>query len=785
MRIKRISLSWFRGAADNTILVPGSKSIVVYGQNGSGKSSFVDAVEFVLNGGRIEHLAHEYSGKHQEKGIINSHKPKERKTELQMEFHDGSELKVEIKPDGTYTSSGGEAAAMVTWDYKRTVLRQDEVAAFIRGTKGEKYSTLLPLLGLHHLEVAAENLRQLAKSVEQQANLRELRLILKEGERRQREIFGSATNEQIVKGIEELHKKYCADKTATVDPFARCTELETEINARITRFSEEQRRFLVLSEMAALDLKGKVGAVRMASIELADTVEPFIMERLEVLQSAGTYIGKIEDERDIKCPACGQLIPSEAFREHVNAEKERLQGIIEIYETRRNAIGVLCDTITILKTNMNKIDIRAWRNALEKGAFTQSFIYLDGLDTKTLLASCNKDDLNGMEEKLLPLVDEASSSSKDAPIEVTQLATDKLKAVASKAMIGARALAAEVARAEALIAFIRSLEQGIREEIRLQSKKVIGEISNDVQIMWEILHPGELVKDVQLYLPDDADKAIDIGLNFHGVDQDSPRLTLSEGYRNSLGLCIFLAMAKREADKDRPLFLDDVVISLDRNHRGMIIELLEKLFSDRQVIIFTHERDWYTELRQQLDGKSWIFKALLPYLTPKIGIRWSHKTTTFDDARAQLDDRPDAAGNDARKIMDVELALIAEKLQIKMPYLRGDKNDKRMAHDFLERIKADGEKCFQKKADDSYKIYSEAIAAFNEANRLLVSWGNVASHSFNVVRAEALKLIEACESVLNSFKCSSCVRNVWFSEAGGPEWVQCQCGDLRWRYGKA
>jgi len=193
--------------------------------------------------------------------------------------------------------------------------------------------------------------------------------------------------------------------------------------------------------------------------------------------------------------------------------------------------------------------------------------------------------------------------------------------------------------------------------------------------MWATLHPGEAIEGVRLCLPKDADKAIDIGLKFHGIEQDSPRLTLSEGYRNSLGLSIFLAMAKQEAGNDRPLFLDDLVVSLDRNHRGMIVELLEKEFSGRQVLILTHDREWYTELRQQLDGKNWGVKALLPYETPTIGIRWSHVTTTFGDARAHLKDRPDSAGNDARKIMDVELALIAEHLQIKLPYLRAEIKD--------------------------------------------------------------------------------------------------------------
>ena len=51
MRIRTIELAWFRGAAGAIALEPNGKSMVVYGENGSGKSSFVDAVEYVLNNG--------------------------------------------------------------------------------------------------------------------------------------------------------------------------------------------------------------------------------------------------------------------------------------------------------------------------------------------------------------------------------------------------------------------------------------------------------------------------------------------------------------------------------------------------------------------------------------------------------------------------------------------------------------------------------------------------------------------------------------------------------------
>ena len=784
MRIKAIQMSWFRGAADPVSLESNCKSLVVYGENGSGKSCFVDAVEYVLNNGKIGHLAHEYSGKHQEKAIHNTHKPKGQKTELRIRFENDSELKLVINSDGSFTSSGAEPIAMNTWHYGRTVLRQDEVAAFIRDTKGGKYSALLPLLGLHQMEIVAENLRQLSKSVEQQSKLNEAKTILSGTKAERTKTFGADSDDQILKKIEALHSSYCADQVATQDALSRCKNLEIAIDKRIEQFSADQRRYLALHEAGEIDLKSHVDAIQEASAKLTDAVGPLIAERLQVLEATGEFVKKLEDEKDVTCPACGRIIPVEAFQAHVKTEQGRLQEIINTFNARKTSIGTLCDNVKSLKSSLSKVDVKSWKEELSKGPLAGNLTFLDHADTEALRTACGEKNLKETEEKLVPLLNIAAVDSQDAPVDVQKLSTDKEIAIVGKAIITAIDLVASAARAEALISFINSLEQGIREEIRLRSEAVIGEISQDMRDMWAILHPDEPFEDVRLYLPKNTDKAIDIGLKFFGVKQDSPRLTLSEGYRNSLGLCIFLAMAKRESDNDRPLILDDVVVSFDRNHRGMIVEVLEKSFNKRQVLLLTHDREWYTELRQQLEGKTWGFKTLLPYETPDIGIRWSHKTTTFDDARSHLKERPDSAGNDARKIMDIELALIAERLLIRLPFMRADRNDKRMAHDFLKRLVADGQKCFQKKVGTDYATHSDALDALDKADRLLVSWANRGSHTFDVVRPEAMKLIDSCEKAFEFFKCALCGKGIWFADAEGSEWIQCQCGEIRWRYGK-
>ena len=137
MRIKSVRLAWFRGAADPIALEADCKSMVVYGQNGAGKSSFIDAIEYVINNGKLAHLTHEYSGHNQEKAIPNTHTPAGRSTEFWVKFQDDAELNMKIAPDGTHAKAGAEAIAMDAWDYRRTILRQDEVAEFIRSRKGE------------------------------------------------------------------------------------------------------------------------------------------------------------------------------------------------------------------------------------------------------------------------------------------------------------------------------------------------------------------------------------------------------------------------------------------------------------------------------------------------------------------------------------------------------------------------------------------------------------------------------------------------------------------------
>jgi DNA repair exonuclease SbcCD ATPase subunit len=780
MRIKSISLSWFRGASELVELNLNAQSIVIYGENGSGKSSFVDAVEYAVRR-RVEHLAHEYSGKRQEKALVNTHTPDDKTTQIEIEFASKDTLAVKIDRDGKDSSSG--PVEISNWDYHRTILRQNEVSDFISSTKGGKYSELLPLFGLDPLEHAAENLRQLCKQIEQEAGLATKRREVAAAQTTRKVRLAEAKDEAIEQLVDELQKRYLPSEANPANALQKCDDISAALSERINAHSETFSTYSTLLGIAQLDVTGDVDDVRTANSKFAAQAEPHILERLAILESASAYARELEGGASIVCPACGSSISSSDFTGHVSSEKTRLEGIITSFEDRKRAIGKLCDVLVTLKGAIAKNEIAAWREA-RKDTRARDFSYIDVLDVARLRASCTEEDLRAILEHISTILEDARESSSAAPPDIAGLIADRDTLNAARQIFASKALLDEVDEVERLIAFVSTLESEFREQIRAGSQNVINEITSEIQAMWSKLHPDEKIEDIHLYCPPDTDKAIEIGLKFYGKEQDSPRLTLSEGHRNSLGLCIFLAMAKREATTDRPLFLDDVVVSIDRNHRGMILQLLEEYFSDRQVVLLTHDREWFIELRRQITSGGWDFKALMPWNDPTVGIRWSARVPTFDDARSFLKENPDVAGNKARSYMDIELAFVAQDLRTKLPYLHREKNDLRGAHEFLERIVADAAKCFEIRVRDGFIIFEEGVKKLAEADRLIISWGNRASHG-ELARVEAVKLIDACEAALHSLICTDCKKLVTRKEDEKSRTKQCECGKLRWSYGKA
>jgi hypothetical protein len=778
VKVRLVALSWFRGAAESAELETGDRSMVVFGENGAGKSCFVDAVEYVLRDGRIQHLAHEYSGRHQEKAVVNTHRPSGAATSVRIVLMDGTEVVAAVSESGSASIQREGDSPFEKLDCGKTVLRQDEVSHFVHSTKGEKYSVLLPLLGLGHLEAAAENFRQLGRAIRKQSGAKEAAAVHKRAASAFQSYQAAGTDKSAEDSIRALCDKFVPE--AHDHSPERCMALvEPGLAKRLRDSSVLERRQAAIEGLARIDLRAAVTGVRAAASSVASAAHEAVVDRLRVLEAADGFLAGETPDEVIECPACGTRVKRAAMSAHVSSELAALEEIQKRAAEHRDAIRGWRKVAGQVGTACASKEISAWASEAQDERIAEAISAAVAYDPPG--EEVGEAQLAESLDTLGPAIIAAAAAGSFLPPPATDLAHAQEELHAAGALLDASRQVADGAGAEALADRVAEIESEIRREINAKSRTVIDEISSDLQRFWGILHPGEPIEDVRLHVPADSDKAIDIALKFYGKELESPRLTLSEGYRNSLGLCVFLAMAARYGDGGTPILLDDVIVSLDRGHRGMVANLLHQEFADRQMLLFTHDRDWYSDLRQQLSASSWTFREMLPYATPAQGIRWAGRSSSLGDARGYLATRADTAANEARKVMDIELAMYCERLEVPLPFARGGRNDRRGAHEFLVGLRAVGEKKFQIRDGKTYKPNSIAIESFSEADGLLMTWGNRGSHSTDVTKAEAEQLIAACETALRSLSCAQCGKPVYHLENTRTRAKQCECGVLRWK----
>lgn len=776
MRLGKVELTWFRGAAAKAELTLDGGSSVVFGTNGSGKSSFVDGVEACMTGGKVGHLTHEYSGRYQDRGLVNTRRPEGAHSKAVVTLSDGTTSRLEWNKGAPVIN---DSSAIRSWDYSRTVLRQDDITQFIRASKTDRYSAVLPLLGLSHLEAVAENLRKAQREIVVLSRLEQMRLEVTTAHRQRAELFGDADIPTLLGIVRELQQKYAVQLDGERGPAAVDKTIEA-IKAKIATLDAQSREAASLQELKAASVKSQLAEIRLLDGQISKAAEPLVKERLEVLSaSRGFALALSPDATELTCPACGAITTPERFNDHVSAERTRLEEVDALFEQRREVVSFLCDELGRIKRLVEKPDLAAWAKA-NFDALDEAQKFLASLGLNQLRSTCVEADLIAIERHLLAVAVVVEATTTNTPPNAQAMIDDQQQAVVIAAGMRAAATNVKVARVNALTAFTGDLEAGVRDEIRSQASHVFSSISADLQRFWEALQPGDKINDVRLHVPEDSDKAIEIHLAFHGTQQESPRLTLSEGQRNALGLCVFLAMAKQSSE-DQPIILDDVVISMDRAHRSNVLPLIESEFSGRQVILLTHDREWFFELQRRQPTKGWKHHRLRPFIDPETGIQFEEHGTDFANVRAKSSTDPGDALSNVRRMMDVALSELAERLGVLVPHLRGDENDHRTSGHLLVWINRRVGKALKLRDEGGgYQPHRASIDLLGPLTENLVIWTNRGTHTFSANELEARTIIDQCEAFLGHFECAACSSSLGALRAENGD-LQCRCGSVKWK----
>lgn len=172
----------------------------------------------------------------------------------------------------------------------------------------------------------------------------------------------------------------------------------------------------------------------------------------------------------------------------------------------------------------------------------------------------------------------------------------------------------------------------ISAEIRKKVQALFDKLQTPMNDIYKVIQ-GAGATPIRLELPaeDDTNQQrlnllIDFAKNRTGVQ---PGGYLSDSQIHSLALALALRMtAIQQFNVGAPIIaLDDIVTSYDADHRRAIAGLIATMFGDCQILITTHDERFFNYLKDQLKPKAWHFTRIID-LDPAYGPRFAdHKVS--------------------------------------------------------------------------------------------------------------------------------------------------------------
>ncbi len=170
----------------------------------------------------------------------------------------------------------------------------------------------------------------------------------------------------------------------------------------------------------------------------------------------------------------------------------------------------------------------------------------------------------------------------------------------------------------------------VSAEIRKKLQALLDKLQTPMNDIYKLIQGAGAIP-IRLELPaeDDTNQQrlnllIDFAKNRPGVQ---PAGYLSDSQIHSVALALRMAAIKLFNAGAPIVALDDIVTSYDADHRRTIAGLIATMFGDCQILITTHDERFFNYLKDQLEAKAWHFTRIIG-VDPAYGPRFAdHKVS--------------------------------------------------------------------------------------------------------------------------------------------------------------
>jgi DNA repair exonuclease SbcCD ATPase subunit len=585
--LKSITVQGFRGIGESKTLElpPGPGLTLVVGRNGSGKSSFAEALELLVTGDtyRWAHRAKVWKlgwrNLHHKTAAIEAAfniEGEKGTTVVATRWKDDADLEGAETFAQTHGKPRTELAAL-RWEQAlatyRPFLSYNELGSMLDEGPAKLYDALAVILGLEELTEATETLAE-ARRTREKAH--------KEAEQRRDEIL------DLLRRIDDDRARSLVVAIEKKDWGLEAAEAAL---AKATSSSGADSEVQILRQLANLQaptpeaIATVVRELREAQarvIATANTLAARSKDLAEILDQALRFHTK---HGDAACPVCGKPKALDAkWHDHQAKEieqlREKARDATEAHrradEARRKALALPSPQPEALAKSANvgldayaaTMALETWRAGLTATADLDALAqHIEGTAGKleaatTALRAAATAELQGREDRWKPVVpplaawlDQAKKAQKgDEAVKPLKAAEKWLKD------------AAEDIRNERF-APIKEKAQQIWNQLRMQSNVALEGIS---------LTGSGNRRQVELDVTVDGTKGAALGV-------------MSQGEQNALALSLFIPRATLADSPFRFVVIDDPVQSMDPSRIDGLARVLHETAGKRQVVVFTHD----------------------------------------------------------------------------------------------------------------------------------------------------------------------------------------------------
>ena len=714
MKINSIHIAGLRGVRNEITIPLDSNSALFYGDNGTGKSTISDVLEWFFFD-RVSHLSDGEIGAKGHSAMRNIALSDDSTATLKLNMSnlDSEPTKtIEVKDDKLVSKFSNDdksiARYMASSASENFILRYKDLDDFARATKKDRLTKLSDIIGYSRVTKIRSELQSTCNALKKEIKLKsfEDQISYQQGQILEQFDRNTTADEQVLEVVNKLVKPFdlkvfsLADVNAALENIKQ-TDDSKELSQEALLVKMQEKIILLPAHLD--ELESQYEEYKKLFKDIASNAEKLKSLILEKLLSSGKEVLEDESYRSDDCPLCLTQQDIPGLLKSITGRLDELDSVkkekVRLEELKKSLLEQISLTKQVIDSVLEEKQITEEKNAEYKKSFTdtnsQLEYYKKALQSNPLFVESliESSDLKVNRKKVSEI--QRKSEKELQSIRAQRSSNTKLDAynkikIAGNAYSQVRKLERERETYNQQLVTMEAVHKEFRRLQKSSIEAFLGAFSERINTIFQFLNPTVKIGEIRLVSIEENDElaGITIEMDFLEMKKVSPpHKYLSESYQNCVGISFFLASVEAFNNQNKFIILDDVISSFDAKHRKRFADLLIEQYEDYQLILLTHEISWFELVRNLIKGKKWLVEE----------IKYSDSDGTYMDEPAKgLKERieskieasnKDNLGNDARKYLEAILKDIAWNLEVSVPFRFNSQNEDRMPYELLTAIK--------------------------------------------------------------------------------------------------